>query len=268
VWRAKREKLEASSVYGLAAWLFLGGVIGARALFVIQYPETIHSPVDFIRSWEGGNVFYGCIMGGLVGSLIYWSRRPFPFWPMADAVAPALAVGITLGRIGCFLNGCCYGSTCDVPWAVRFPRRAHAWLAQIEQGVLPPIADFSLPVHPTQLYAAFAGAMILAILSAYYPRRRHDGEVMALLMILYPITRWPMESLRGDEAAIFGGMTLSQNISVGLLLLGLAFWVRLVRRPARRHADHVDTSEQGGVLNGPKPAGPSRVVAGIVHGRT
>ncbi len=268
VWRAKRERLEASSVYGLAVWLFLGGVIGARALFVIQYPETIHSPVDLIRSWQGGNVFYGCIMGGLVGSLIYWRRRPFPFWPMADAVAPALAVGITLGRIGCFLNGCCYGSTCDVPWAVRFPRGTHAWLAQIEQGVLPPIAEFSLPVHPTQLYAAFAGAMILAILSAYYPRRRHDGEVMALLMILYPITRWPMESLRGDEAAIFGGMTLSQNISVGLLLLGLAFWVRLVRRSAVRHADQVGTSKLGGVLNRPKPSGLDRVVAEMVHGRT
>lgn len=91
---------------------------------------------------------------------------------------------------------------------------------------------------------------------------------MALLMILYPITRWPMESLRGDEAAIFGGMTLSQNISVGLLLLGLAFWVRLVRRSAVRHADQVGTSKLGGVLNRPKPSGLDRVVAEMVHGRT
>ena len=68
VWRASREKLETSSVYGLAGWLFLGGVIGARILFVIQYPETVHSAVDLIRSWQGGNVFYGCIMGGLAGS--------------------------------------------------------------------------------------------------------------------------------------------------------------------------------------------------------
>ena len=99
VWRASREKLETSSVYGLAGWLFLGGVIGARILFVIQYPQTVHSAVDLIRSWQGGNVFYGCIMGGLIGSLIYWWRHPFPFWPMADAVAPALAVGITLGHM-------------------------------------------------------------------------------------------------------------------------------------------------------------------------
>ena len=128
MWRAKREKLDPGSVYGLAWWLFLGGAIGARILFVIEYPQTVHSAVDLIVGWQGGNVFYGCIMGGLAGSLIYWWRHPFPFWPMADAVAPALAVGVTLGRIGCFLGGCCYGAVCELPWAVRFPRaRTSGW---------------------------------------------------------------------------------------------------------------------------------------------
>ena len=116
-------------------------------------------------------------------------------------------------------GGCCYGSVCDLPWAVRFPKGTHAWLGQIEQGILPPAAEFSLPVHPTQLYAALAGVIILAI-RADFPRRRRDGEVDVLLMILYPLTRWPIESLRGDETAMLAEMTLSQNISVGLLLLG------------------------------------------------
>ena len=267
-WRARREKLEVSSVYELAGWLFLGGVIGARALFVIRHPETVHSAVDLIRSWQGGNVFYGCIMGGLAGSLLYWWRRPFPFWPMADVVAPALAVGITLGRIGCFLGGCCYGSVCDLPWAVRFPKGTHAWLGQIEQGILPPAAEFSLPVHPTQLYAALAGVIILAILCAYFPRRRRDGEVMALLMILYSLTRWPIESLRGDETAVFAGMTLSQNISVGLLLLGLVFWVQLSSRPAGRHVDSAELRAQHGTLAAPKAGGSGRLAAGVVHGRS
>jgi phosphatidylglycerol:prolipoprotein diacylglycerol transferase len=257
-----------SSVYELAGWLFLGGVIGARALFVIRHPETVHSAVDLIRSWQGGNVFYGCIMGGLTGSLLYWWRHPFPFWPMADAVAPALAVGITLGRIGCFLNGCCYGSACDLPWAVCFPRGTHAWLGQIEQGILPPAAEFSLPVHPTQLYAALAGVIILAILCAYFPRRRRDGEVMAPLMILYSLTRWPIESLRGDETAVFAGMTMSQNISVGLLLLGLVFWVQLSSRPAGRHVDSAELREPQGPPSAPKPGGGVRFAAGVVHGRS
>ena len=83
-----------------------------------------------------------------------------------------------------------------------------------------------MPVHPTQLYAALAGVIFLAIRCAYFPRRRRDDEVMALLMILHSLTRWPIESLRGDETTMLAGMTMSQNISVGLLLLGLAFWVQ------------------------------------------
>jgi phosphatidylglycerol:prolipoprotein diacylglycerol transferase len=231
VWRARREGLSVNSVYELATWLFLGGVIGARALYVVQHPEAIHSASDLLRSWDGGNVFYGCIMGGLAGSLLYWWRRPFPFWPMADAVAPALAVGITLGRIGCFLNGCCYGAVTDAPWAVQFPAHSHAWLAQLEQGVLPLAAEASLSVHPTQLYAALSGLAILIVLSARFPYRRRDGEIMALLMVLYAASRWLIESLRDDVPAIFAGMTLSQNISVGLLVLGILVWACLPHRP-------------------------------------
>ena len=243
VWRARREGLETSVVYELAAWLFLGGVIGARALFVITHPEAVHSALDLIRGWQGGNVFYGCIMGGLAGSLLYWKRRPFPFWPMADAVAPALALGITLGRVGCFLAGCCFGSPCDLPWAVQFPRGSTAWLDQIEEGILAPSAEFTLPVHPTQLYAAFAGILIFACLCAYFPHRRRDGEVMLLLMVLYALSRWPIERLRGDEPALLAGMTLSQNISLGLLLLAPFVWVRLPQREA--------------TISGPGPSGRS-----------
>ncbi len=163
---------------------------------------------------------------------------------------------------------CCYGAVCDLPWAVRFPRGAHVWLAQIEQGILPPIAEFSLPVHPTQLYAAFAGAIILAILCAYYPHRRRDGEVMALLMILYPLTRWPIESLRGDELAIFAGMTLSQNISVVLLGLGLVFWAQLLSRPSQRHADSPELSLPNGLLTGPTQHGQKRLSGSAIDVRS
>ncbi len=231
-WRARREGIDPEHVYGLAGWLFLGGVIGARLLFVLQHPETIHSPMDLLRSWSGGNIFYGCILGGLIGSLLYWWRRPFPFWPMADAVAPALAVGITLGRLGCFLHGCCFGEVTDVPWGQHFPAGSHAWDDQVERGILPVAAQVSLPVHPTQLYAALAGLCILVVLNWYYPRRKRDGEVMALLMVSYALTRWLIESLRADEPALIWAMTLSQLISIGLLFGGLGLWAYLAGTPA------------------------------------
>jgi len=234
VWRVKREKLDPNIVYELATWLFLGGVVGARGLYVILHPETIQSAGDILRSWQGGNVFYGCILGGLTGSLIYWYRRPFPFWPVADAVAPAVAIGAAVGRIGCFLNGCCDGAVSALPWAVRFPAGSHAWVRQLNAGLISPGVPASLPVHPTQLYAAAAGFMVLGLLLAHFPHRRRPGEVMALLMILYSMSRWPVEALRVDERAVFAGMTSSQNISVGLLIFGLAIWFSLRGRPHGR----------------------------------
>jgi len=149
---------------------------------------------------------------------------------MADVAAPAVAIGAAVGRIGCFLNGCCGGALCNLPWAVRFPAGSHAWARQINAGLIAPRAPASLPVHPTQLYAAIAGFLVLALLVAYYHRQRRQGEIMALLMILYPLTRWPIEAFRGDEPALLAGMTLSQNISLGLLVGGIAVWILLKPR--------------------------------------
>jgi phosphatidylglycerol:prolipoprotein diacylglycerol transferase len=233
VWRTRREKVESDAVYELATWLFLGGVIGARLFFFIQHPEAFHQIGDLFRTWEGGNVFYGCIIGGLTGSILYWFRRPFPFSRMCDAAAPAVAIGAAVGRIGCFLNGCCHGSVCDRPWAVRFPAGSHAWVRQFNAGLIRAGDPISLPVHPTQLYSAAAAVIVLGLLLVYARRQsRRPGEVMALLMILYPMTRWPIEAIRSDEPSVFLGMSWSQNISVLLLLAGLATW-RLVRKGPR-----------------------------------
>jgi phosphatidylglycerol:prolipoprotein diacylglycerol transferase len=222
VWRARRERIDPNAVYELATWLFLGGVIGARVFYFVQHPEALHHPSDLFRTWRGGNVFYGCILGGLTGSILYWFRRPFPFLGMCDVAAPAVAIGAALGRIGCFLNGCCHGAVSDLPWALCFPNGSHAWVRQLNAGLIPPEAPTSLPVHPTQLYSALAGLVVLVFLLGYARRPRRAGELMALLMIVYPLTRWPIEALRSDEAAIFAGMTWSQHISLALLVGGLA----------------------------------------------
>ena len=224
LWRARRDKIDTNVVYELATWLFLGGVIGARALYVVLHPEMIASVGDIFRSWQGGNVFYGCILGGLTGSLLYWCRRPFPLWKMTDVAAPAVAIGAAVGRIGCFLNGCCDGAVCSLPWGVRFPAGSHAWVRQLNAGMIAEGSPFSLSVHPTQLYAAVAALAVLGLLLAYFPWRKRPGEVMALLMILYSLSRWPIEALRADERALVAGMTSAQLISVALFAGGIVLW--------------------------------------------
>jgi phosphatidylglycerol:prolipoprotein diacylglycerol transferase len=148
---------------------------------------------------------------------------------MADVAAPCVAIGAAIGRIGCFLNGCCDGAMCDLPWAVCFPAHTHAWVRQLNAGLVSAETVDSLPVHPTQLYASAAAFVVLALLLVFARVPRRPGEMMALLMIAYPLTRWPIESLRSDEPAVFAGMTWSQNISVALCLAGLALWLGLRR---------------------------------------
>lgn len=229
VWRTRREGRDADAVYELATWLFLGGVVGARGLFLLVHAEKVRSPLDLFRVWEGGGVFYGCILGGLGGTLLYYRRRPFPFLKMADVVAPALAIGAFFGRIGCHLNGCCYGAVSAAPWAVRFPAGSHAWVEHVDSGLIPLEAARSLPVVPTQLYAALSALALLVLLMAYYPRRRRPGQVMAMLMIAYPITRWPVEVLRADDGGLFAGVTVSMLISLVLCASGVVLWLWLRR---------------------------------------
>ena len=123
-WRARREGLDPEVVYDLSAWVFVGGLIGARLFYVIQYwGDRVHTIGDIFRIWEGGIVLYGSIIGGTTAFFLYRLVRPFPLRPLLDVIAPSLALGIAIGRLGCFLNGCCYGDLCDqLPWGVSFPR--------------------------------------------------------------------------------------------------------------------------------------------------
>jgi phosphatidylglycerol:prolipoprotein diacylglycerol transferase len=186
---------------------------------------------DALAIWRGGIVLYGSILGGAAGFLWYRRMRPFPVLPAIDVIAPSLALGIAFGRLGCFLNGCCYGDRCQLPWSVTFPARSFAWWDHVDHGWILETANRSLSVHPTQLYSALDGFLLFALLTAYFPMRKRDGEVMALLMVTLPITRFLIEILRDDDPVVFARMTIAQLISVAIFVVGLAFWGWLSARP-------------------------------------
>ena len=234
---AKKSGLNPEVIYDLSLGVFLGGLIGARLFYVAQYWGTkIHGVGEIFQIWKGGVVLYGSIIGGAFAFFIYRGLKPFPLRPALDAIAPAIALGIAIGRFGCFLNGCCFGDVCGLPWAVSFPEPSPPWMAHNDAHLLNAGQAWSLPVHPTQIYSVIDGLLLMNLLLAYYPLRKRDGEVMGLLMVTYPFTRFLIEYLRSDELAVFAGMTISQNISVALFLSGLAFWVVLSRLPGTRFA--------------------------------
>ncbi len=241
-WRARRVGLDPEQVGDMAFVVILCGLVGARAFYVIEVwgKPDMRTLGDALAIWKGGIVLYGSIIGGVVGFIVYRSLRDLPVLPTLDLIAPSLALGIAFGRLGCFFNGCCYGDRCDLPWAVKFPQRSAPWWGHIEQGWITKAADHSLPIHPTQLYSALDGFLLVFLLSAFYPLRKRDGEVMALLMIAYSLSRFLIERLRDDDGVFLLGMTVSQVISVAILAggLGLAAWLRS-RPPAPLFAETV-----------------------------
>lgn len=247
-YRARREGMDPEWIFDLAFWAVIGGLVGARLFYVVQYwgKGHVRTWLDVFKIWEGGIVFYGGLIGGTTACLAYALRRRLPVLRLCDAIAPSLALGLALGRVGCFLNGCCYGDTCSLPWAVTFPPGSAPWWNQAIESVENPgrarIVGLterdleaarrgetaglprSAPIHPTQLYSTIDGLLLCLVLNAFYPLRRRDGRVMALFLMLYPISRSLIEYLRDDEAAVLMGLTISQVVSLAIFLAGAVLW--------------------------------------------
>jgi phosphatidylglycerol:prolipoprotein diacylglycerol transferase len=179
--------------------------------------------------WRGGLAYYGGFLFAVVFAYYYVRRHGLGWWRTADLAAPAIALGLVFGRLGCFLNGCCYGKVTDSPLGVVFPRGGSAWRAQLDAHLITP-AQAALPVHPTQLYESLACLGIFTLLYFFVRRRRQFyGEVFAWLLIFYAIARSIVEVWRDDDRGVlFGWLSTSQIISLPLLLCGLAllWWGR------------------------------------------
>jgi prolipoprotein diacylglyceryltransferase len=397
--RAQKEGIAKEYIQDLAIWIFVGGIAGARIVYMIQYHIPFWPITNFFRIWEGGLVFYGSAIGGVVGYFLAYifviRRHGLSSWKLADIIAPSCAIGLCIGRFGCLFNGCCYGGLAcpDCP-QMHFPLSAPARYQLVSQGyqtaagftmketedaadprtvvdqvephsaaaahglkpgdriigvngqansilvtlegrpeamqrfkeqfplrdirpktyqdgnlevakihyqtpeeyqqdrsklsrepfpgvrrigpvrdvlwdmlvndwrrgdstlsltvqrkvnedgqevekeiVLEPFAPQTLGLNPTQLYESISMFLLFLLLMAYYPFRRHDGEVMVLFMLCYAAHRFVNEMLRNDTDPVAFGMTLSQNgsiiVFVVALLLAIWLWRRPVQYPAK-----------------------------------
>jgi phosphatidylglycerol:prolipoprotein diacylglycerol transferase len=198
--------------------------------------HTCYPPKDcfaMLEIWRGGFAYYGGFIAAAIFAFYYVRKHKLGWWKTADLAAPGIMLGLFFGRIGCFLNGCCFGRVTQSAVGVVFPRGSEAWRAQLDAHQIT-AGQPMLPVHPTQLYESIACLAIFAIL--YYwvrPNRRAYGHVFAAMLILYALARSICEIFRADDRGVFlGGISTSQLISIPLLALGLAiFWI--ARRPAR-----------------------------------
>jgi phosphatidylglycerol:prolipoprotein diacylglycerol transferase len=239
--------IDTDTILALGMEVFLWGLVGARLFYVFEYHEQFFPPGrdlatalgHVLNVSQGGLVVFGSLPTAALAAWLFARRRGLPILEVADVVAPGLLVGLALGRVGCFLNGCCYGGPCDLPWAVRFPPDSPPWLDQQARGLLPPAAPtaappWSLPVHPAQLYAAFDAALLAVVTGLYGRLARRDGEVFALALTLHPLSRILLEAIRVDEPPAFGTpLSISQLVSVVLLMLAAGLWWLVARQPPR-----------------------------------
>ena len=270
--RARRLGQPSDIIYNAALFSFFGGLIGSRVFYVIQYGEHFRSVWDLLKIWEGGLTFYGGFLMAVVATIGYlWiARLPILYW--LDIIAPSIALGYAFGRLGCFLNGCCYGDTCPPNLGFAWPAGTIPWehyadVALAATGLGP--ADtggaaggavtgalasvWHAPViFPAQLLSFVNAMLLFVVLTAMFRFKRRHGQVLLVFILLYGVSRFLLECLRADEAdayllglptllAALGHegeaarlplMTISQNLAI-LMVAGSVAGLALLARSRR-----------------------------------
>jgi phosphatidylglycerol:prolipoprotein diacylglycerol transferase len=217
--RGLRDKLSPDLFFDLIPWLVGGVIIGARGLYVINYLRESFAGLPWWHIFavqQGGLVFYGGLIGAALAVILFarWAKQPL--WKIADVLAPSIALGHVLGRLGCFINGCCYGRAADLPWAVHYPQDHET------RGY---------GIHPTQLYEALLDFCLYLALAGLYRRKKFDGQVFAAYLMAYACLRSFVELFRGDYLRLTAGwITPAHWMSLLILVFGIILFLKLPRK--------------------------------------
>jgi len=243
--RARYFAVDQDVISDALLWAMLGGIAGARILFVVHnWSYFAAQPLQIVMIHHGGLVFYGGFAGAIAAIWLLCRRRQLPVLHIADLLIPALPLGHALGRIGCFLNGCCYGR----PWphGVSYSSQFSDVLAvQLDKGLLSTGSAAALPVFPIQLLETVANLLIVAMLLLAEKRLPYRGQLTALYLLGYGGARFLLEFGRGDYPELVGGLlTPAQIICLGVILpIGAGLW-RLARQ--RRQSAVLAAANTGG----------------------
>jgi len=219
--KAEKKGIDSNTIVNLAFIVMVSAIVGSRLFYVLFHLN------EFKGRWIytflpvqpdgtiglGGLIFLGGFVGALLSGAIYIHIKKMSFWKVVDSVAPSLALGLFFGRIGCFLNGCCYGKTCDLPWGVIFPTNSPAGY---EMG--------HVAIHPTQLYSSAYGLIIFIILMMLDKKEHLDGFLFSIFLILYGVSRFTVDFFRFYESQMFliDGIGFNQILSLLLVVAGIA----------------------------------------------
>lgn len=215
----KRKNMDQNLLGNLLLVSMIGGIGGAKIMYLIEnvpFSELMSNPLTHLFS-RGGLTFYGGFIGSVLMIWLLTVKSKVSFFKVLDTCAPALAIGHSIGRIGCFLVGDDYGIKSDVPWAVAFPKG------------LPPTTD---PVHPTQVYEVILLGLVFFALWKLRKKHRPDGWIFSMFLILAGIERFLIEFIRSTTPSPIDGLSVAQLMAVGLIALGIIKIITLKNKPA------------------------------------
>ncbi|NOY28510.1 MAG: prolipoprotein diacylglyceryl transferase [Oligoflexia bacterium] len=234
--RVPRVGIDPDAMVGLYLWVVVGGLLGSRLLhFTMAEPKLFFSnPLVFFSLDQGGFAFYGGVIGGAIAGAGYAWRHSLSVWKILDIAAPSIMIGLSVGRLGCFFAGCCHGRTCPLPQSATMlslpggsivTTAGFPWVALVfKRGV--GVGDiFDVPVYPTQLWESSAAFVLFLFLSwMWHKHRRFDGQVLAMMLVLYAILRSTIETFRGDTIRgvdYFGMFSTSQLVSAFMVVVAI-----------------------------------------------
>ena len=212
----KRKNIDEKLLGNILLVCMLGGIGGAKIMYIFEnvpIKELISNPLTHILS-RGGLTLYGGFIGAVFLIWILTFKSKVKFFSVMDAMSPALAIGHSIGRVGCFLVGDDYGVKSDLPWAMAFPKG------------LPPTTD---SVHPTQVYEVVLMGLIFFVLWKLRKRNMPDGWLFSILLIIVGIERFLIEFIRNTTPSPIAGLSVAQVIAIILILIGLFLNLNLAK---------------------------------------
>jgi phosphatidylglycerol:prolipoprotein diacylglycerol transferase len=220
--RGDRSGMDGAQLVDVGLWIVIWALIGAKGLLVVvELPRYIGDPAQLAGLLRAGGVFLGGFIAAVIAGVVLFRRHNLAPLPTMDAMVPSLALGHAIGRLGCLMAGCCWGSRCDLPWAITYTD------PQAAANVGTPL---HVALHPFPAYAALFNFTLYLVLEWLYRQRLAPGRVFASYLMLYGLGRFALEWTRGDEARgfVFSGLlSTSQLIALGMVVLGgaLQLWV-------------------------------------------
>lgn len=233
---AQREGLPVETALNMTFFGLIGVILGARLYAFLENPDFyIHHPLRLLKLWEGSLGTYGGAIGGVFACFVYLIVKKQPLWDYLDVYAPYGFLGIGIIRFGDFLNGTAFGKPTSLPWGVSFPKGSFAYNQQVSRGLIRPDATEAMPVHPTQLYSAFACLLIFLLLVVCRPDlRKTPGNSFFLGACLYAGSRLVIDFFRDDlRRQSIWSLAATQWVGLAVLsVLTLLWLLRVLSRGA------------------------------------